>query len=44
MRKTSYQEELLDAISGFLPSGFFRIGPCGAEPSGPPNGLLGLRP
>jgi len=38
MRKTSYQEELLDAIRGFLPSGFFRIGPCEAEPSGRHSG------
>jgi hypothetical protein len=44
MRRTSYQEELLDAIRGFLPSGFFRIGPCGVEPSGPRNGSLGLQP
>ena len=34
----SYQGELLDAIGKFLPGGFFRIGPCGAERSGPRSG------
>jgi hypothetical protein len=38
MYRTSYQGELLDAIRGFLPSGFFRIGPSAVEPSGPRNG------
>jgi hypothetical protein len=37
MRRTSYQEDLLDAIRSFLPSGFFHIGPCGGEPCGPHN-------
>lgn len=38
MQGTSYQGELLDAIGVFLPSGFFRIGRCEAEPSGPRSG------
>jgi hypothetical protein len=38
MCETSYQRELVDAIGKFLPSGFFRIGPCGGERSGRRSG------
>lgn len=38
MYEACYQRELLDAIGVFLPSGFFRIGPCGEEPYGPRSG------
>jgi hypothetical protein len=37
MHGASYQQQLFSAIGTFLPSGFFRIGPCGAEPAGRRN-------
>lgn len=41
MNGASYQRELLDAIDMFLPSGFFPIGPCGAEHFGRRKGSAG---